>query len=90
MKKKFVITFTADTHYSYVDTDKLAENLSKSFEQWLKDWTASSGENIMPVLYESHRDGAVEHSPSGTVRVKVKVDNKIILDTWWDELSGDF
>ena len=94
MKKKFTITFKVDTHYPGIDTDKVAKKLSKDFEQWLKDWASSSGEDIMPILYEppgkKDGEGDWEHDPNGTVRVKIKLDNKIILDTWWDKLSDDF
>lgn len=90
MKKKYKITFEVDAHYPYVE--KNIKKLSKDFDKWLKDWsgTEGAGEQIMPVLYEPHKSGAIEHSPNGTVRVKIVRDGEIILDTWWDVLSDDF
>lgn len=90
MKKKYKITFIVDAHYPFIE--KHLKKMSKDFDQWLKDWASpkSAGEQIMPTLYEPNKSGAIEHSPNGTVRVKIVRDGETILDTWWDELSPDF
>jgi hypothetical protein len=93
MKKKFTITFTVDASYPYIHSDncneKTIEKLAKDFDKWLKEW-AMMHEDIVPVLYKPNRSGAIEHDANATVRVKIKRDKEVILDTWWDVLSRDF
>jgi len=98
MRKKFKITFEVDCNYPHIDNAvpiRSSTKMIKDFEQWLKDWTNSSGKDIMPILYEPARGktgskGDWEHAPNGTVKVKIVRDKETILDTWWDVLSDDF
>jgi len=90
MKKKYTITFTVDASYPYIDSaDKHVKKMSRDFDQYLKEW-AMNQEHIVPVLFEPHPSGAIDHDANATVRVKVKRDKEVILDSWFDILSKDF
>lgn len=88
MKRKYKITFEVDAVYPYIHKEDENEEVAKDFDQWLLDWSDSSGapKDIIPMLYNSEG----KHQPNGTVRVKVERNDEVILNKWWDELSDDF
>jgi len=89
MKKTYTITFKVDVNYPYVE--KYEKRMAKEFDTWLKEWAENTAAGqIVPVLYEPNKGGAIEHDANGTVRVKIIRDKEVILNTWWDVLSKDF
>lgn len=68
----------------YPDVDKETKQLSKDFDQWIKDW--SMDDNHTPLLYKKFRDKPSEECFSyGRVSVKIKRDEEIILHDAYDE-----
>lgn len=74
MKRKVKITFTMDIDYPEIE--KETKQLSKDFDQWLKDWSTYEDYSPIPVLVKN----AVEYSANGTVHVKIERNKEIIAN----------
>jgi len=84
MRKKVKITFEIDVMYP--DVDKETKQLSKDFDQWLKDWAMDDNHPPLPLLYKKFKNKPSEECiPSGRVSVKVERDEEIILHDAYDE-----
>ena len=81
MKRKVKITLTLDIDYP--DLEKETKQLSKDFDQWLKDWAKNIENYPIPFLYKH----AIEYTPNSNIKVKITTDKKIILQT---SLSEEF